>query len=182
MAGKPRWQSAGKREPEKENEVLEWIKEVTGETISSDLPYEDILRDGTVLCKLMNKLSPGSIPKFNQNGGQFKFMENISKFQEACKIYGVPEQDVFQTSDLWERKDVAMVTTTLFALGRTTYKHPEWQGPWLGPKPASQNRRTFTEEQLRAGEAVIGLQYGTNKGATQSGQSFGATRKILLGK
>ena len=41
------------------------------------------------------------------------------RFQEACKIYGVPEQDVFQTSDLWERKDVAMVTTTLFALGRT---------------------------------------------------------------
>lgn len=63
-----------------------------------------------------------------------------------------------------------------------TYKHPEWRGPWLGPKPAEENKRAFTEEQLRAGEGLIGLQAGTNKGATQAGQSFGATRKILLGK
>jgi hypothetical protein len=27
--------------------------------------------------------------------------------------------DVFQTVDLWEKKDMAQVTTTLFALGRT---------------------------------------------------------------
>lgn len=63
-----------------------------------------------------------------------------------------------------------------------TYKHPEWRGPWLGPKPAEENKRSFTEEQLRAGEGLIGLQAGTNKGATQAGQNFGATRKILLGK
>jgi len=52
----------------------------------------------------------------------------------------------------------------------------------LGPKPAEENKRSFTEEQLRAGEGLIGLQAGTNKGATQAGQNFGATRKILLGK
>lgn len=63
-----------------------------------------------------------------------------------------------------------------------TYRHPEWRGPWLGPKPAEENKRNFTEEQLRAGEGLIGLQAGTNKGATQAGQNFGATRKILLGK
>jgi len=62
------------------------------------------------------------------------------------------------------------------------YKHPEWRGPWLGPRPSEENRREWTETQLRAGEGVIGLQAGTNKGATQAGQSFGATRKILLGK
>jgi len=35
---------------------------------------------------------------------------------------------------------------------------------------------------LRAGEGLIGLQAGTNKGATQAGQNFGASRKIILGK
>lgn len=52
----------------------------------------------------------------------------------------------------------------------------------MGPRPSEENRRDWTEEQLRAGEGVIGLQAGNNKGATQAGQNFGATRKILLGK
>lgn len=63
-----------------------------------------------------------------------------------------------------------------------TYKHPEYRGPPLGPRPAEENRRDFTEDQLRASEAIIGLQAGTNRGANQSGQSFGASRKIILGK
>lgn len=43
---------------------------------------------------------------------------------------------------------------------------------------AEENKREFSEEQLRAGEATIGLQAGYNKGATQSGQSFGLTRHM----
>lgn len=35
------------------------------------------------------------------------------------KEYGVPDIDVFQTVDLWEKKDIGQVTTTLYALGRT---------------------------------------------------------------
>jgi len=31
----------------------------------------------------------------------------------------VNDVDVFQTVDLWEKKDIAQVVTTLFALGRT---------------------------------------------------------------
>lgn len=62
------------------------------------------------------------------------------------------------------------------------YKHPEWRGPFLGPRPAEENRREFSEDVLRAGQSVIGLQAGTNKVATQSGQNFGASRKIILGK
>lgn len=52
----------------------------------------------------------------------------------------------------------------------------------MGPRPSEENKRDWSEEQLRAGETMIGLQAGSNKGATQAGQSFGATRKILLGK
>ncbi|GLG96276.1 Muscle-specific protein 20 [Gryllus bimaculatus] len=136
--------------------------------------YEDYIRDGQVLCEVMNKLQPGIVPKINSSGGQFKMMENINQFQQALKAYGVPDVDVFQTIDLWEKKDIAQVTTTLFALGRT--------GPWLGPRPAEEHKRDFTEEQLRAGEGIIGLQAGQNKGATQAGQNIGAGRKILLGK
>lgn len=34
------------------------------------------------------------------------------------KAYGVADIDVFQTVDLWEKKDIAQVVSTLFALGR----------------------------------------------------------------
>uniref|UniRef100_A0A1B0DFZ6 Transgelin n=1 Tax=Phlebotomus papatasi TaxID=29031 RepID=A0A1B0DFZ6_PHLPP len=103
-------------------------------------------------------------------------------FQQACIKYGLADVDLFQTTDLWDRKNIALVTQTIFAVGRATYRHPEWKGPFLGPRPSEENRREFSDEQLRAGENIIGLQAGTNRGATQSGQSFGATRKILLGK
>ncbi|CAL1689467.1 unnamed protein product [Lasius platythorax] len=173
---------ASKRNPEQEKEAQEWIESIIGKKFPPGETFEDVLKDGQVLCHLMNKISPGSIPKINSTGGQFKMMENINLFQKALKDYGVDDVDVFQTVDLWEKKDIAQVITTLFALGRTTYKHPEWKGPYLGPKPADECKREFTEEQLRAGEGLIGLQAGSNKGATQAGQSIGATRKILLGK
>lgn len=32
--------------------------------------------------------------------------------------YGVPDVDLFQTTDLFDRKNIALVTTTVFAVGR----------------------------------------------------------------
>ena len=53
-----------------------------------------------------------------------------------------------------------------------------FDGPTLGPKEADKNVREFSAEQIAAGQNVIGLQYGTNKLASQAGMSFGATRHI----
>jgi len=168
---------AGKRDPQLEAEVLQWIEQIMGQKLPSG-PYDEILRDGVILCNFMNKLMPGCIQKINTSGGQFKMMENINRFQEAAKKWGVPEIDVFQTVDLWERRNISQVTQCLSALARACYQHPEFQGPWLGPKPSEENKRTFTDDQLRAGEGIINLQYGTNKGANQSGQNFGNTRHM----
>ncbi|CAG9091838.1 Muscle-specific protein 20 [Plutella xylostella] len=173
---------ASKRNPELEKQAQEWIEGVLGARFPPGEAFEDVLKDGTVLCQVMNKLKPGSINKINTSGGQFKMMENITNFQAAMKAYGVADIDVFQTVDLWEKKDIAQVVSTLFALGRETYRHPEWQGPYLGPKPSEENKREFSDEVLAAGQTVIGLQAGSNKGATQAGQNMGAGRKILLGK
>lgn len=71
-----------------------------------------------MLCRLINKIKPGSVGKVNESGGQFKMMENINNFQRALKAYGVPDIDVFQTVDLFEKKDISQVTNTIFAIGR----------------------------------------------------------------
>lgn len=111
-------QLAGKRDPEKEVEAQSWIEEVLGAKFSPGESYADTLKDGVILCKLMNKIKPGSVPKINTSGASFKMMENINLFQKALKDYGVTDIDVFQTVDLWEQKDISQVTMTLFALGR----------------------------------------------------------------
>ena len=51
------------------------------------------------------------------------------------------------------------------------------------PKPqvASENKRNFDDDVLKAGQSMIGLQYGTNKGASQAGMTpYGASRQIRL--
>ena len=57
---------------------------------------------------------------------------------------------------------------------------PDYTGPenyW--PKKSSKNVRSFTDEQLRAGQSVIGLQAGSNKGASQAGTTMGKQRMII---
>ncbi|XP_075146439.1 myophilin isoform X2 [Haematobia irritans] len=166
------------RNKEQEQEVLNWIFEVLGEKVPSG-QYEDILKDGIVLCKLINKMAPGSVKKIQERGTNFQLMENIQRFQAAIKKYGVPEEEIFQTADLFERRNIPQVTLCLYSLGRTTQHHPEYTGPSLGPKMAEKNVREFTEEQLRAHNAELNLQMGFNKGASQSGHGgFGNTRHM----
>ncbi|XP_073985872.1 myophilin [Rhodnius prolixus] len=166
------------RNKEQESEVIEWIEAVLGEKLPNQ-PYEDVLRDGVVLCNLINKLAPGSVKKIQTKGTNFQLMENIQRFQAAVKKYGVPEEEIFQTADLFERRNIPQVTLCLYSLGRITQKHAEYDGPRLGPKMADANKREFTEDQLRASEGHLNLQMGYNKGASQSGHGgFGNTRHM----
>lgn len=123
---------ACKRDAGQELEVQRWISAVLEEpSLFQDAPYEEVLKNGVILCRLINKLSPGSVNKINETGANFKMMENLTKFQQALKKYGVDKVDIFQTNDLFERRDLATVTNTMFALGRAVLKHPEWNGPLL---------------------------------------------------
>ena len=40
------------------------------------------------------------------------------RFQAAIRKYGVPDEEIFQTADLFERRNVAQVTLCIFALAR----------------------------------------------------------------
>lgn len=75
-----------------------------------------------------------------------------------------------------------LIKLYMFCLCLQTYRHAEWKGPYLGPKPSEENKRDFSDEVMNAGKTMIGLQAGSNKGATQAGSNMGAGRKILLGK
>jgi len=53
-----------------------------------------------------------------------------------------------------------------------------FDGPVIGARPTERNVREFSDEQMKAGETIIGLQAGTNRCATQAGMSIGGVRHV----
>lgn len=169
-----------KYDPVLASELLDWVKDTTQLDLNTsgemDNFYET-LKDGTILCKLINVLRPGAIPekKINVTKMAFKCMENINQFLHHARELGVPAEETFQTVDLWEKQNLLSVCICLQSLAR---KAPKYGVRGMGPKEAEANVRNFSEEQLKAGQNVISLQYGSNKGATQSGINIGNTRHM----
>jgi len=160
------------------SKVLEWIGGLIGESFDfsgSMDNFQEQLKDGQKLCKLMNAVKPGSIKKINAGKLVFKWMENLENFNQACKSVGVPEMETFQAVDLTERVNLHQVVLCCNGLAR---KAQSLGLKGFGPKEAEQNKREFSDETLKAGQSVIGLQMGSNQGATQSGQNFGNYRHM----
>ncbi|CAK8687929.1 myophilin-like [Clavelina lepadiformis] len=177
---------AGKRDAGKENEAKEWIETITETQFDGGLSYEANMKNGVILCKLINKIAPKSVKKISDSSKPFNQMENINNFLTSCRKYGVDKGDLFQTVDLYEASNIPAVTATLFSLGRICQTKPEWDQsssnyknwPILGPKQATENVREFDEQTLQEGKKVIGIQAGTNKLASQAGQNFGGRRQV----
>ena len=45
-------------------------------------------------------------------------MENIARFAQAARAYGLSDAETFQTVDLYEKMNLHQVVLCLFALGR----------------------------------------------------------------
>lgn len=100
-------------------------------------------------------------------------------YLKGCESFGLKTQDLFQVNDLYEQKNLYMVVDNLFTLGGMAQKQGLEGIPQLGVRVATENKREFTQEALKAGQSVIGLQYGSNKGASQAGMTaYGTGRQI----
>lgn len=83
------------------------------QTVSSKLNVTQLF-----IYRLVNDIKAGSVPKINQSSMAFKCMENINAFLAAAQALGVPNQETFQTVDLWERQNLNAVVICLQSLGR----------------------------------------------------------------
>ncbi|XP_053210310.1 calponin-3-like isoform X1 [Panonychus citri] len=190
--------SQAKFDIELANQALNWVQAVTNTSfnlnnnddnnnndnstgIKDQFEFAEALKDGIALCNLINGLAPGSIGKVNKMKTPFKERENIELFLKACEAYGLRNHDLFQVNDLYERKNLYMVVNCLHSLGGLAQKKG-YQGPVIGIKTSDENKREFDEETLKKGRAMIGLQSGSNSGASQAKMTpYGASRQIIPG-
>ncbi len=187
--------------------ILKWIRLLpTPSTIPQDLcnaaqlipedistvqpsDFHNHLKNGLALGYLIGCLKPDQAPQrlskamwkvsdkpiFETN----RQRERIGAFLNFCQEMGVGSASVFQTDQLYEQTNLPQVIICLSQLGveaQAKEGYPGPQGYWMQRHAA--NRRTFTEEQLKGGDAVIGLQMGYTGGANQSGLTFGAHRQV----
>ncbi|KAI9106201.1 kinase-like domain-containing protein [Phlyctochytrium arcticum] len=96
-------------------------------TLEKKLPTADLhtsLRNGVLLCELINKLRPGSIRVVSTRDAPFLQMENITRFLDACKTLGLQGHELFQTVDLYENKDMQQVIITILTIARIVAGSP----------------------------------------------------------
>uniref|UniRef100_A0AAY4B530 Calponin n=2 Tax=Denticeps clupeoides TaxID=299321 RepID=A0AAY4B530_9TELE len=168
---------AQKYDPVKEEQLRLWMQEVTGRRIGDN--FMESLKDGVVLCELINKLQPGSVKKINNSTQNWHQLENIGNFVRAIQDYGVKPHDIFEANDLFENVNHTQVQSTLIALaGMAKTKGVNTRAD-IGVKYAEKQQRRFAPDKLKEGRNIIGLQMGTNKCASQKGMTSYGTRRHL---
>jgi hypothetical protein len=127
-----------KRDRVWERSILVWVQDVIEETLND---IEDIyasLKTGVELCKLINKLKPGTIPKFATKRLQpLSERANIDEFLKAIWKFGIPSSDMFSTSDLHSRKGLTAVFQCLYSLQKVAISRLGWTGATIDPPSAS---------------------------------------------
>lgn len=98
--------------------IMTWMSKVLGSEMPA-CPQTDwqsintLLKDGVVLCKLINKLMTfAGLPTTTFKAkatSSFVAMSNIENFNNAAKEFGVPQTALFQTPDLFEGRKAQMV-------------------------------------------------------------------------
>lgn len=88
-----------------------------------------------LLCKMVNVIQPGLVPRINTSRAPFPEMENITAFLAACRDLGVAEHSLFDTKDLHEKRDLVLVVRCMHVLGAAVQSSvPDFRGPYLGEK------------------------------------------------
>lgn len=128
-----------KYDPAMEEAAREWIESVLQTKLSSPNSLHQSLRDGTVLCELLNKIKPGTIAKINKGKISFVHMENIESFIKGCVTLGVKQTSLFNTLDLYEEKNMNLVITSIHVLAKTSEKLPFYNGPKIRAVESSIN-------------------------------------------
>ncbi|KAI9312374.1 kinase-like domain-containing protein [Dichotomocladium elegans] len=106
-----------------EHEALDFLNEILGEYVILNCEnLHDELKDGVLLCNLVNKLRPGTIKHVGQRDLSFVKMDNITRFLQGARQLGLNDSQLFETIDLFEAKDMQAVIRTILVIARRYHK------------------------------------------------------------
>ena len=129
-----------KKQQEKENpqrtaEVMHWIQAVTNQRFHDPNNVQESLKDGQVLCQLINVIRPGTIKKINDGKLSYLSLENLHVFSKACVTLGLPPRECFAEADLYEAKNIPWVIESLHSFATLVQNRSGGQSlPKLGVK------------------------------------------------
>lgn len=123
-----------------------WLRKMVGVVASKDLPNEPSeeefrlgLRNGLLLCNVINKVHPGSVPKVVENPAAlpppdgaalsaYQYFENVRNFLVAVQELNLP---TFEASDLEKGGSSAKVVNCILALkAYSDWKQTGGNGFW----------------------------------------------------
>lgn len=142
-----------KLDPAKMAQAQAWIEALTGEAFPGS--FHESLKSGVLLCRAINAIKPGSVPKINMQNMPFMQRENIANYLQAFVALGGKEVDKFVTQNLYEGDNLVIVVDNLFALGALSMKVPGFQGPYLGVKHSDENIREFSSDVLAKAKSAV---------------------------
>jgi len=124
--------------------LLHWIERLTQWNFR--LPFHQEIKDGVVLCQLINMIKPDTIKKVHTDTKVvYRHIENIKNFIDSAIAFGVRPSLCFDSLDLYEFVDIGKVVTCIHALSdsiQTTL--PEFKGPYLIKDSAGFNHAATT--------------------------------------
>ncbi|KAF9454333.1 hypothetical protein P691DRAFT_809889 [Macrolepiota fuliginosa MF-IS2] len=104
----------------------------------------EALRDGFVLCQLVNKLRAGNMVRPDPREDGFIKTSNVTKFLAACASYGLQHEDLFHRDDLIEgtSESLARVAHTIIALIQFVDTPAPSRIKWIKPASPKPNAST----------------------------------------
>lgn len=134
-----------KRDPAWEKNIADWMEAVLGEPLPDREDMWVSLKSGIVLIKLLNKLKPGTIRRYNKTRLlPLLEMDNIQLFLKGLWKVGIKSSDMFITSDLYKRKGMTQVLNSVYALNLLA-PSLGWKGPLISDALTNSKKRTKTK-------------------------------------
>jgi len=132
-----------------ENSVRLWLSKYLNDKAyeNSNNNLHELLKDGVAVCTLLNKMAPGSVGRINNSSLAFKQMENIESFVKACEKLGLNRVELFDTTDLYEGKDMLKVLLLLNRLKALSGKPEELR--LLADKVSTHSSKNPSPRQIR---------------------------------
>ncbi len=134
-----------------EKDAAEWVQRVLEEPLRA-FPNNTLsrnLKDGTLMCRLLNKVKPGTVKTIHISPMGTHQMLNIEAFRLGCLEFGIPESCICGPSDISEMKSAPKLVQTIFAIAAAIpLAIRDYKGPMLESQGVEILRKIIREDNI----------------------------------